>query len=154
MGFDANEKGMVATLETLFIFLGWMLVLSQVWSVSGEGVKQTLNEWKQVRAQEASARVSDYLVLQHHPTPWRGCAVYDAAAKRVRVNEIEEACLEQLEKETPPEKGVRVSLRMGETKKVFFDMIPDANGVCWTHARGVWGREAHVVEILEVRACV
>lgn len=144
---------MMTTLEALTVFVVWMIILVQVWSASGEGVSGFTQEWKVMRARAATQALGDYLVLQSHPNPWRGCAHYSLAEKRVRVNEINESCLRRLTGENPPPETIYVGVLDNGIRKTYFERPVNVGETCWGVRRGIIVHETGEFGVLEVTSC-
>lgn len=147
-----TDKGHVLGVEAFVVFLGWLLILSAVWSDSAHHVNVQQLVWKKSRALETSIALSDALILTHHVNAWRGCAVFDETLQRARAYIIEESCLQNLSLAAPPSSLVaRVSLRRGSVDINYFSRVVDENESCVSLRRPAYlfpGMKNVFVEVL------
>lgn len=148
------DKGHVLGIEAFLVFLGWMLLLSLVWSDSSRAFHAQQAEWKKSRALETSIALSDALILSHHVQPWLGCAFFDDSLQRVRSYLVDESCLHSLASHSPPSLLVaRVSVDDSLSQTTFFSRAIDANETCASVRRPIFIFPSSRVVFLDVISC-
>lgn len=147
-------KGHLLGVEAFIVFIGWMLVLSLVWSSSSQAMHAQHADWKKSHAFETSIALSDALILSHHVQPWKGCAVFDESLQRVRSFVVEKSCLQNLSHYSPPSSLVaRVSLHDSTLDANYFSRVVDENETCISLRRPIFLFPSLSVVFLEVISC-
>lgn len=148
------DKGHVLSIEAFLVFLGWMLVLSAIWSSSAQSIHSQQDDWKKSRAFETSLAVSDTLIRSHHIQPWLGCAFADESLRRVRSYVVESSCLQRLSTSPPPSSLVaRVFIHFSSHNVEYFSRSIDENESCVSLRRPIFLFPEMTSSFLEVLSC-
>lgn len=143
-------------LESIPVFIIWMLLLAGVWQHAAFVVNERADEWKIEKATELARMQSDALVHAHGETPWMGCAVVSEEKRRTTEYLVEQSCLETLD-ENAPREMVRVGFRNASTSMVFLDrnQMGDTNIVaqCASAITPIILFPAQELGVLDVVAC-
>jgi hypothetical protein len=89
-------------MESMVIFLAWMMILSMVWSFSHDKVENEKEKWAREKEEAQLILWTDTLLLQHHIDPWYGCAQYSEEKRRVLPYVAERTCFIMLSKTRTP----------------------------------------------------
>lgn len=146
-----SQKGQFHAIEVMIVFVGWMLLVAYAWNYSNQLTESIQMKWNSDRAYEMALAQSTTLIEQHHSNPWKGCAHYNAAKKRVESHLLEENCLQQLSLYTPTALIQRISLKKNNTITYFSQTLEGKQ--CHGIERGVIIAETGEAAVLEVTAC-
>ena len=146
-----NQKGQFHAIEVMIVFVGWMLLLAYAWNYSNQLTENTQMKWNSSRAYETAIAQSTALIEQHHSNPWKGCAHYNAAKKRVESHLLEENCLQRLSLHSPMALIHRISLRKNQPI-TYFSQTQEGKQ-CHGIERAVIVAETGEAAVLEVMAC-
>lgn len=146
------NRGSVYAIETLFIFLGWMLILTLVWGQSANHTHHMVENWKELRLNEKAIAQSDALLLQHHINPWNGCARFDESMRRGLPYVIEKSCLEKLSHLKETEGIFEIAIRKNGNRTIYFNRESGERNCIAVARPGILFPEQSVI-IVEVKAC-
>ncbi len=146
------NRGSIYTIETLLLFLGWMILLTIVWNQTGNKTNEMASHWNVQRMEEHALAQSDALLLKHHVNPWQGCAHFDESLRRSLPYVIEEECLKKLA-QTPSWNGIfGVSIRKNGKQILFFEKESGERDCVVMGRPAILFPEKETV-VLEVKAC-
>lgn len=150
------NRGFMHALESIPVFLIWMILLAGIWQHAAFVVNERADEWKMEKAAERARMRSDILVHKHGETPWFGCATFSEEKKRAMDYWVEQSCLEKLDENAPGD-IVHAGFRNAATSIVFLDQnkMNDANATmqCAGAITPIILFPAHQMGVLDVVAC-